>query len=798
MAGTIRTSRQLVEVLTKGNLLPPYTYGTTNTSRQLIEILVSDNSALLPPYVYGSADMCRQFIEVLETEPYNDLDGSNIITFSQIAGDNISPATAITFKSPLISKSGIVKTLDGDIVNHGDFPTWSTNSLAWTQTRQAINMRAEANAICFNPVASTFGSLSADADKWFGGVLAVNGMIYGVPYSSTSILKIDPTTDTTTTFGSLAGTLKWAGGVLAPNGCIYCIPYDSVTILKIDPITDTATTFGSLDGTSKWRGGVLSASGMIYGIPFDSTAVLKIDPTTDTATTFGSLTGTSKWYGGALAFSGNIYGVPFDSTTVLKIDPTTDTATTFGSLLGTGKWAGGVVASNNAIFGMPRNFAQALKIDPATDTATMFGSLGSSAWPFYKTITISNTNVGSTLTDFPLCVKITADTDIGAACLASGDDIIFTDDIGNTYYTEVESFAVTAGSATGVFWVKVTISSSSTTVIYCRYGNPNAGSRTGTTSVWDSNFKEVYHLKNGTTLYATDSTSNASNGTIVNSIAAAGKIDGCAAFNGSNRYISIPRAISTAWTISFWMNATSNGAGSSGNQWYNGSGLVDGEVGGVTNDFGVSWLSNRVAFGIGNGDTTIQTGTLSLSTWYRVSCVRDTSTGKISIYINGALASGPTSAPTAARTTPANLAVGRIQTGGNYYNGLIDEIQISSIARSADWIKFDYYNQSAGEITWGGQVTTSAWSGGALAPDGMIYSAPHSSTATILKIDPTADIVSVFSDLSTSATEWTGCVLAPNGAIYGIPQNGTTVAKIGGPLDDVPTDFPLSRHFNKF
>jgi hypothetical protein len=80
----------------------------------------------------------------------------------------------------------------------------------------------------------------------------------------------------------------------------------------------------------------------------------------------------------------------------------------------------------------------------------------------------------------------------------------------------------------------------------------------------------------------------------------------------------------------------------------------------------------------------------------------------------------------------------------------------------------------------------------------MIYSAPHSSTATILKIDPTADIVSVFSDLSTSATEWTGCVLAPNGAIYGIPQNGTTVAKIGGPLDDVPTDFPLSRHFNKF
>lgn len=40
-------------------------------------------------------------------------------------------------------------------------------------------------------------------------------------------------TDTATTFGSLSGIGKWYGGVLAPNGCIYGIPRDSTTVLKI-------------------------------------------------------------------------------------------------------------------------------------------------------------------------------------------------------------------------------------------------------------------------------------------------------------------------------------------------------------------------------------------------------------------------------------------------------------------------------------------------------------------------------------------------------------------------------------
>ena len=39
---------------------------------------------------------------------------------------------------------------------------------------------------------------------------------------------------TATTFGSLAGSGKWYGGVLAPNGKIYGIPFGATTVLEID------------------------------------------------------------------------------------------------------------------------------------------------------------------------------------------------------------------------------------------------------------------------------------------------------------------------------------------------------------------------------------------------------------------------------------------------------------------------------------------------------------------------------------------------------------------------------------
>ena len=77
----------------------------------------------------------------------------------------------------------------------------------------------------------------------------------------------------------LSGTSRWTGGVLGPDGKIYGIPYSSTDILIIDPVAGTATRSAmgaDLSGSTKWFGGVLGPDGKIYGIPFDSTDILAI------------------------------------------------------------------------------------------------------------------------------------------------------------------------------------------------------------------------------------------------------------------------------------------------------------------------------------------------------------------------------------------------------------------------------------------------------------------------------------------------------------------------------------------
>ena len=90
------------------------------------------------------------------------------------------------------------------------------------------------------------GTDLSGSGKWIGGVLAPNGKIYGIPSSSTTVLCIDPSNNTTSTFGSLSGIGKWAGGVLAPNGKIYGIPLNSTTVLCIDGIGSMSSAKNAL------------------------------------------------------------------------------------------------------------------------------------------------------------------------------------------------------------------------------------------------------------------------------------------------------------------------------------------------------------------------------------------------------------------------------------------------------------------------------------------------------------------------------------------------------------------------
>ena len=140
-----------------------------------------------------------------------------------------------------------------------------------------------------------------------------------------------------------------------------------------------------------------------------------------------------------------------------------------------------------------------------------------------QSITIDNTQVPNTdQINFPFLFRGTYSV---LATVANGSessqtehgyDIIFSPDPNGLVRLphEIETYSSTTGNTN--MWVQVPLVSHSTnTVFYIFYGSSTiTTSQASPTGVWDSNYTLVWHLPNGTTLSAGDSTSNGNGGTI--------------------------------------------------------------------------------------------------------------------------------------------------------------------------------------------------------------------------------------------------------------------------------------------
>jgi hypothetical protein len=176
---------------------------------------------------------------------------------------------------------------------------------------------------------------------------------------------------------------------------------------------------------------------------------------------------------------------------------------------------------------------------------------------------------------------------------------------------------------------------------------------------------------------AQDNSGNGNNGTISGTVTfPPGKLGAYAAqFDGTSSYVSIPRVVGDNFTVAFWVKTTATGGSG---QWYNGKGLVDGEMPGVTDDFGITLVGSKAAFGVGNPDTTISTtGSINDGSWHHVAATRDSASGQMNLYLDGAL-QATTTGPTGTKAAPTNLRIGSVQTGvsGGFLAGTIDDVQI--------------------------------------------------------------------------------------------------------------------------
>ena len=341
-------------------------------------------------------------------------------------------------------------------------------------------------------------------------------------------------------------------------------------------------------------------------------------------------------------------------------------------------------------------------------------------WKYRKKITVQDANVIADLTNFPVYVFINADTDFHQA-RADGHDIRFTLSDGKTLLKyEREHWTGGNGSpATAHFWVKVpSILASGGATIYIYYGKSDAPDGANAPNVWDANFKGVWHMKDLTPSTIADSTGLNADGTKVAAnepIEANGKVYKGQDFGGgvgSGDYVSIPSYVIdlTKATISFWakrnvLAVTQDGTNTFGALAVVGRGSslqfldmrVDDtyfEILGERDVNNESWAaikSNVVA------DTELH--------HFIITCDNNVFTlliDGVEVGIDDDSAAGWTS-----NTCTIN-AIGKGYPTphwfySSFWDGLIDEIRFSNVARAIAWLKFEYHNinEADNELTWG-------------------------------------------------------------------------------------------------
>src|ERR1051326_1344832 len=323
---------------------------------------------------------------------------------------------------------------------------------------------------------------------------------------------------------------------------------------------------------------------------------------------------------------------------------------------------------------------------------------------YQRAITIDHTKVPNTdQSSFPVLISGTYSylatvANNGNVQNASGYDVVFTSDAACTTKLnhEVESYSATTGAVS--YWVKVpSLSHTIDTTIYLCYGNPAISTdQSNKTAVWDSNFKGVYHHDDqAANTTVKDSSANVSNGTNAANTSGksvSGKFAQALTYNGTtdNTATGISQTSSFTWECWFKLTDWTTQSGSSDYSTLMAASYASGGA------LLLLWKDSgyMVQFAPDNaGGVTSGNNSIAPGAWHHAAYTRTGNSGTYALYLDGNLkgqvASGTTS-------TSSTVALGRrADYTPQAFNGLLDETRISTVARSADWIKTEYNNQSS-------------------------------------------------------------------------------------------------------
>jgi MSHA biogenesis protein MshQ len=349
-----------------------------------------------------------------------------------------------------------------------------------------------------------------------------------------------------------------------------------------------------------------------------------------------------------------------------------------------------------------------------------------------KAITIDRTKVGTAsppayLRDYPLLFSVT-DQDLrtkangGDVASAQGHDIIFRSMDGTTCGPGSGACALdheieTYDGATGrlVAWVRVprlgTAASSANSRLHVYYGSPGVTASTQEIrGVWDGDYAGVWHLNQdpaGTAPQIKDSR-NLNHGKAIGGMTSgdlvAGQVGHALDFDGSDDMIDVGSDSSLDGleqsTVCAWMNPRSYGQGARGRIYDKGNrfGLfVDDSAENMPDrvmHFFVEYSSLSLLVLSGANDA------IRLAEWQHVCVTWDARAdgSGARLYQNGTVtATHIRNTGKGSRNSDASLsaAIGGSLNALRAFDGLIDEVRVSRVVRTADWIQTVYANTSA-------------------------------------------------------------------------------------------------------
>ncbi len=320
------------------------------------------------------------------------------------------------------------------------------------------------------------------------------------------------------------------------------------------------------------------------------------------------------------------------------------------------------------------------------------------AWAYSGSLFIDTTangaNVSGSVTNFPLLLRFSSNNFNFAEAQSDGRDIRFTTVAGAALSYQIEQWDAVNGKA--AVWVRIpAIAGNSTQEIVMYWGKSGVSTLSSGSSVFNSSngYASVHHMSDtlvdtvGTTTPANNSTT-ASNGLIGRSRTfAAGQGIQC-----GTSISGLPTG-NGPFSTGVWIRTSTFGKALLG--WGNQSSQA--KV--VMYAAAPPRISMDCFFG-GAGIT--GTATVPTAEWvYIVHTYQSTGTR---LYLNGVLDAsnngGTMNIPTSSRFDIG----GFVPTDGFSFVGEMDEVRISNVVRSADWVKLEYENQKPLQTLVGGIV----------------------------------------------------------------------------------------------